>query len=67
MGNTTLKQIFAEPGYCFTNRDESQIYYICIWTTEKDMKQYHQITLERAKEIVAETRGNTTSIHTKHK
>lgn len=54
MGNSTLKQVFAEPGYCFANRDESQIYYICIWATEEDMKHYHQITLERAKEIVAE-------------
>ena len=54
MGNTTLKQVFAEPGYCFANRDESQIYHICIWTTEEDMKLYHQITPERTKEIVAE-------------
>lgn len=54
MGNITLKQVFAEPGYCFANRDESQIYYICIWGTEEDLKRFHQITLERAKEIVAE-------------
>ena len=46
-------QIYADPGYCFANRSEDTIWYDVIWVTEEEQKSntYHQITLERAKEI----------------
>jgi len=54
MENFKLKQVFADEGYCFTNRNEDEIYYICVWGTEEELKKLHQIPLERAKEIVDE-------------
>lgn len=42
-------------GYCWANRDESNIFYHCITVfDDEDRKRYHEITLERAAEIVKE-------------
>lgn len=44
--------IFADEGYCWATADESQIYKNYIYVEdENDLKKYHQITLQRAKEI----------------
>lgn len=44
--------LYASEGMCWANRDETEIYYVCIWTTKEDAKHFHEITLDRAKEIV---------------
>jgi hypothetical protein len=49
------KLICPREGYAWANRDESNIFYTCIIVTdEEDKKRYHEITLERAGEIVRE-------------
>ena len=50
-----METLHADPGFCWANRDETEIYYYTVNVT-KDMGPfyYHQITLERAAEIVAE-------------
>ena len=54
MENNKLKQVFADEGYCFANKYEDEIYYVCIWGTDDELKKFHQIPIERAKEIVAD-------------
>lgn len=48
---------FAEEGNCFANRVETTIFYSPIWIDEDDpddLKKFHQISLERAQEIINE-------------
>lgn len=52
--NKNFRQIFSDEGYCFANKDEDMIFYNSVWADDESIKTYHQITLERAKEIVDE-------------
>ena len=46
-----IYQLYARDGYCFANRDEDQIFYNCVWITDDYKNYFHEITIERAKEI----------------